>query len=470
MIFKSGNRKPENTLEQSSPQLAIVTALPLEYVAVEALLDNVSQHFVPGRGAGRRYLVGSVAALDGRQHKVVLTLLPDMGNNLAASQVTRLLAHFPSVNSIFMVGIAGGVPHPHKPEADVRLGDIVVSDRSGVVQYDYGAETITEIIPRHPPRPPSAMLLEGIRHLEAAQLRGTRHWEKFIRIASGKLNVKRPSSFATGITTPNDSEELPNPPNVNARQEDDQPRVFFGPIASANNLLRNPHKRDELRDKFGVKAIEMEGSGVADAAWHHGVGYLIVRGICDYCDQKKNNLWQQYAAVVAAAYVRALLESIPCDEANEKAGEYVSESGESKISSFMTEVERRKVFKKELGVEMPQPDREAVTDFLTTAPSGFGLSSLKSAGEFLTSKKGKLAVKKIGLVNYIGCANALLAAAMTFVMGVLIMYLGLMSTRPQTIIMCYLFSITCMAGALLHVKIAQPVITAIRLRRVIGDA
>jgi len=38
---------------------------------------------------------------------------------------------------------------------------------------------------------------------------------------------------------------------------------------------------------------------------------LVVRGICDYCDDNKNDLWQGYAAVVAAAYTRALLELIP---------------------------------------------------------------------------------------------------------------------------------------------------------------
>ena len=35
-----------------------------------------------------------------------------------------------------MTGIAGGVPFPEKAEDHVRLGDIVVSDRNGVVQYD----------------------------------------------------------------------------------------------------------------------------------------------------------------------------------------------------------------------------------------------------------------------------------------------------------------------------------------------
>ncbi|NEP00517.1 MAG: hypothetical protein F6K58_17935 [Symploca sp. SIO2E9] len=66
-----------------------------------------------------------------------------------------------------------------------------------------------------------------------------------------------------------------------------------------------------MRNKFGVKAVEMEASGIADASWNLDVGYLAVRGICDYCDSYKNDTWQPYAAAVAAAYTRALIESIP---------------------------------------------------------------------------------------------------------------------------------------------------------------
>jgi hypothetical protein len=89
------------------------------------------------------------------------------------------------------------------------------------------------------------------------------------------------------------------------------PRIFLGPIASANELLKDPVKRDLLRDHFGVKAVEMEGSGIADATWISGKGYLVIRGICDYCDIHKNDVWQEYASAVAAGYAVALIESMP---------------------------------------------------------------------------------------------------------------------------------------------------------------
>jgi hypothetical protein len=91
----------------------------------------------------------------------------------------------------------------------------------------------------------------------------------------------------------------------------DEPRVFVGTIGSANKLLRNALLRDRMRDKFKIRAFEMESSGIADATWGLDAGYLAIRGVCDYCDDAKNNTWQNHAAVVAAAYMRALLESFP---------------------------------------------------------------------------------------------------------------------------------------------------------------
>jgi nucleoside phosphorylase len=47
-----------------------------------------------------------------------------------------------------------------------------------------------------------------------------------------------------------------------------------------------------LRNRFGVKAVEMEAASVADAAWEPQVGYLVIRGVSDYCDPGKNDRWQ----------------------------------------------------------------------------------------------------------------------------------------------------------------------------------
>jgi len=259
---------------------------------------------------GGGYFIGKIEAENSQPHQIILALMSDMGTNPAAVLATRLRSHFPTIQDIIMVGIAGGVPHPEKPNEHVRLGDVVVSNRNGVVQYDFDKEGASWVIHRHPPRPPSARLLLAVRLLEANELMGEWPWLEHLERASKLRHATRPKEETDILADCND-------PSLTIAHPDDpyripgQPRIFSGPIASANKLLKNALKRDQLRDKFGVKAIEMEGSGIADATWNDSIGYLVVRGICDYCDGNKNDLWQGYAAVVAAAYTRALLESMP---------------------------------------------------------------------------------------------------------------------------------------------------------------
>jgi nucleoside phosphorylase len=297
-----------------APAIGIITALPKEYAAVQALLKECGPHNIPGRGAGRRYLFGTIPASDGGRHRVVLAMLPDMGNNMASIAATLMQERFQSVETIVMSGIAGGVPHPTKAQEHVRLGDIVVSNRNGVVQYDnLKSERIGDVVEdkvRAAPRPPSAKMVEAVRFLEADAYRGQLPWNSLIDEVVRALNFSRPADETDVLHDSVDREKVvPHP--VDGARRPSLPRLFHGPIASANSLLKDPIKRDWLRDRFGVKAIEMEGSGVSDATWHQENGYIVVRGICDYCDMSKGDDWQNYAAAVAAGYTVALIASLP---------------------------------------------------------------------------------------------------------------------------------------------------------------
>lgn len=295
----------EKTTDQNSYiTIGIITALPKEFIAMKTAMIDCFEHNIPGQGAGRRYVLGKLPSLHGGDHCIALALA-DMGNNIASSRASLLLEHFSSVETIIMVGIAGGVPSPNSVEDHVRLGDIVISNKKGVVQYDL--VKLSEI--RTCNIAPNAKLLEGIRLLEAGELEQKRPWDKYIDDILTILKQRRPSQTRDRLFDTKDPEvQLYHPKDPKRLRN--IPRVFLGPIASANELLKDPIKRDSLRNQFGVKAVEMEGSGVADATWLHERGYLVIRGICDYCDSHKSNDWQDYAAAVAAGYTKALIESL----------------------------------------------------------------------------------------------------------------------------------------------------------------
>jgi nucleoside phosphorylase len=152
-------------------------------------------------------------------------------------------------------------------------------------------------------------MLEAVRLLETEMRSGYDPLSVHISNALEKLRQRRPASkFDVLVDSDNPESRLRHPKDKARRNR--APRIFIGPIASANKLLKNPKTRDEIRDKFKVKAVEMEGSGIADSAWNLEIGYIAIRGICDYCDSRKDDRWHEYAAIVAAAYARTLLESI----------------------------------------------------------------------------------------------------------------------------------------------------------------
>jgi nucleoside phosphorylase/tetratricopeptide (TPR) repeat protein len=283
--------------EPPAPTIGVLTALPKECAAVRVMLENECRAHCDG------FYLGEVSSEAGI-HRVAVGLLLDMGNNSAAIAAARMLREFPTVQDIIMCGIAGGVPKPGDVEHDVRLGDIVVSDRHGIVQYDLVKERPNGSKEhRHPPRPPSPRLLQAVRHLRTEEEMGRRPWEELLPLGANVADGLRP---ADNLDARGRAVKYPADPPRRAGL----PRVFHGTVAASNTLLKNPRHRDYLGKTFGVKCVEMEGSGVADATWSEGAGYLVVRGICDFCDKHKGDYWHGAAAIAAAAYVRALIASM----------------------------------------------------------------------------------------------------------------------------------------------------------------
>jgi len=87
--------------------------------------------------------------------------------------------------------------------------------------------------------------------------------------------------------------------------------------------------RDQLRKDLGVLCVEMEAAGLMDE-----FPCLVIRGICDYADSRKNKKWQPYAAATAAGYAKELLSILPAQEAvaASKVGE--SFQGTSECSTY----------------------------------------------------------------------------------------------------------------------------------------
>ncbi len=303
--------KKYDTDTDDSVQIGIITALTEEFVAMQKMLTNAKIAIFPKKGKnnsiGREYCIGKIRSLDGEEHNVALTQTIGPGNTAAATRANSLLERFPNLNVIIMTGIAGGIPSPEDKEKHVRLGDIVVS--KSIISYDFVSEKNNIIELRGRMVAPSARLTAAQNHLDRSEFLGTKPWEKYIDdviLDMPKIYSRPPIS--SDVLYDRDNNIILHPVDE-SRQE--KPRIYKGNIASANRVLKNAEKRDKLKADHNVYAVEMEGSGVADATWEAEIGYYVVRGISDYCDGHKNDIWHNYAALAAAAYTRALIEKLP---------------------------------------------------------------------------------------------------------------------------------------------------------------
>lgn len=211
-----------------------------------------------------------------------------------------------------MVGVAGAAPCPEDTSKHVRIGDVVVAKE--VIQFDNvrvvsGGENELRV----PPLRTSGRFLGRSQMLEAERLTGEYPWEQYIERGYRLEGFEVPNSDSDILFASHDPKLHVNHPVDPARRAG-FPKIFLARIGAANALVKDPLVRDEIRDRHDIRAFEMEGSGIADATWGFGESFMVVRGACDYCDSHKMKKWQPYAAVVAATYARALIESLPSSE------------------------------------------------------------------------------------------------------------------------------------------------------------
>lgn len=299
-----------------------VCAIFTEYVAAKAFLDET--HDGPktvSPNDTNTYTLGKIGA-----HNVVIAALPDgeYGISAAATVATNMVRSFPNVRIGLMVGIGGGAP---SPKHDIRLGDVVVSSpmngKAGVFQYDFGKALQNESFQYtgYMNLPPTAVrtaisdirsqyALEGHRleeTIEAALQRFPRLRGKFQRSDADRDRLYQPwvvhgESCCQTVYKEKESGLVLRPPRTS---DEDNPAIHYGLIASGSTLMKDANIRDALAEEHDILCFEMEAAGLMNS-----FPCLVIRGICDYADSHKNDEWQGYAAMAAAAYAKDLLKRI----------------------------------------------------------------------------------------------------------------------------------------------------------------
>jgi len=300
-------------------EIAIICALTIEADAVEALFDNYWDEEGPPydkvQGDPNAYSTGSIG-----RHNVVLAHMPGMGTANASLVAANCRSSYPSVKLAIIVGVCGVVPFTTADNSETILGDVVVS--TGVIQYDLGQQlpeqfvrkdTLSESLGR-PNVEIRAMLgkLQGVRGRRALQAKTAeylRHLQRQPELAARYPGAAQDRLFVPTYRHVTDrvscdacgcDGELVR--RYRLDQAEPQVAVHFGLIASGSTVMKSGKHRDDIAQREGVLAFEMESAGVWDS-----FPCVVIKGACDYADSHKTKSWQRYAAATAAACMKAYL-------------------------------------------------------------------------------------------------------------------------------------------------------------------
>jgi nucleoside phosphorylase len=294
----------------SDVTIGIIAALSIEGAAMRTLMARPQT--VRMRDDPNEYRLGHLDSAErGRPHHVVLVTLAGDDTRNAAATCTDMLRSFPHIRAVIMMGIAGGVPDPREPQRHVRLGDVVVAI-DGIVDYGHVRQGPEGAQQRRPVGGISMDLKRVAQRIQQDQILGkTLDWPRL-------LTPPEEYPMAVFARPPDARDQLhrgrrliQHPDRSLSGHPEGLPKVHFGPVGSADVLLRSAETRDQLAAQHRVLAFEMETAGVAAGVANRGVNWFVVRGITDYCDEYKNDVWHQYGSLVAAGGVRGLLAQCP---------------------------------------------------------------------------------------------------------------------------------------------------------------
>ncbi|KAL7796463.1 nucleoside phosphorylase domain-containing protein [Trichoderma afarasin] len=326
-------------------QIAIICALPVEYDVVSLLIDEFwddEESYGRARGDMNSYTNGRMG-----QYDVVLALLPNMGTVAAAGAAASLRSSYPNLQLAFLVGICGGVPKSGGNE--IHLGDVIIS--TSAAQYDLGKQyhksfVIKDTVDDSLGRPnknirslvasfETERIRDRLQHkaclylkdLQSAAAKMRRRYNyQYPGINNDKLYIAsyrhkhrglqlcnfcdnqidvfcKEAARASCIELGCDKTKLVKRTDLEMRSLTGGPEIFVGRVASGNSVIKSGEHRDRIAQEHNVIALEMEGAGVWDE-----IPCIIVKGVCDYADSHKNDLWQRYAAATAASVMKAVLE------------------------------------------------------------------------------------------------------------------------------------------------------------------
>lgn len=270
-IVKIFYEEEQARIEALPPDVLVLTALDVELAAAKQAFGIAEDAEHTTTENGLHVWKAPVTKRGGKTASCVIACFAGAGNVDAASVTTMLLRDLRPAN-VMMLGIAAGL------RDKCALGEVVLAER--IVAYESAALVEGGKVEA---RPEITRLSMRVRQDVSSYLSNRVTLES--RLAD--------SYQVLGIEFPDQVEAGPVAKGV-------MPKTAT--IASGEKLLRDPEKFLGMRELHGKSEVaEMEGAGLFASCANFGKPVLMVRGISDFGDSKKDNRFHLLAAKAAAA-------------------------------------------------------------------------------------------------------------------------------------------------------------------------
>lgn len=270
-IAKIFYQEEQARIEALPPDVLVLTALDVELSAAKQAfgIAEDAQHATTQNGL--HIYKAPVTQRNGKTASCVLACFATAGNVDAAVVTSMLLGELNPAN-VMMLGIAAGM------RDKCALGEVVLAER--IVSYE--GEAVLEG-GKVEARPEITRLNFRVRQDVGDYLSNRTSLETRLTSRYDTLGVKFPEEVEAG----------PVAKGVMPKQST---------VASGEKLLRDPEVFKGMRELHGkVEVAEMEAAGLFAACNSYGKPVLMVRGISDFGDSKKDNRFHHLAAKAAAA-------------------------------------------------------------------------------------------------------------------------------------------------------------------------
>ncbi|UKZ74528.1 hypothetical protein TrVFT333_002198 [Trichoderma virens FT-333] len=283
---------PTQDIRRDEYTVGWICALPVEFSAAVAMLDESHQCLEQDNNGGNEYAFGRIG-----QHNVVIATLPgDLADPIAEKAVIRQMkSAFPALRLVLQIGVGAGTSGA---QANIQLGDVLASrsnkSYNEALRYDNGKSTLRGYKRDTSLDAPPQFLLDPIMKLNEPGKRSSSTPTPGRNLPSNLYHSDHSDSVLFEA-------HCNHIETVGGLQCDF--RMYEG-MTGFNNLVM-----EDITAQSDIFYFEMESSGIATSFF-----CLVMRAIYDYSDSISCKKRQPCKWGIASLFAKELLSIISRDE------------------------------------------------------------------------------------------------------------------------------------------------------------